>query len=136
MGSANLDETLRCTRCGYSLKLASPTATGYRCLTCHADTPGTRDDEPGDDPMVIVRSYKAKSHDRAAADMQADAEELAARGYHPVSQSWSQGQWGCGAFALAALLILLVGLGLLILAYLLIVKPDGTLVVTYERRGA
>jgi hypothetical protein len=30
----------------------------------------------------------------------------------------------------------LFGIGILILAYLLIVEPDGTLTVTYERRAA
>ena len=38
------------------------------------------------------------------------------------------------AFIAAVLLIFVVGLGLLILGYMLIVKPDGTLTVTYERQ--
>jgi len=34
------------------------------------------------------------------------------------------------------LLILFFGVGILVLAYLLIVEPDGTFTVTYEPRGS
>ncbi len=67
---------------------------------------------------------------------QADAIQMAADGYFPTSQSWAPGQWSGGAFAVAILLIFFFGLGILILAYMLIVKPDGTLTVTYELRTA
>jgi hypothetical protein len=50
----------------------------------------------------------------------------------PAAQSWAGGQWGLGAF-LAALVLCVVLLGLLVFLYLLIVKPDGTLTVTYRR---
>jgi hypothetical protein len=82
---------------------------------------------------VIVRSYRAKSQAEAAKLFQADAAQMAMAGYYPVSQSWAPGQWGCGAF-LVALLLALVLIGFLIFIYLLIVKPDGTLTVTYQYR--
>jgi hypothetical protein len=59
---------------------------------------------------------------------------MAAKGFFPKSQTWTQGQWSAGAYIIGVLLIFLFGLGLLILGYMIIVKPDGTLTVTYERR--
>jgi hypothetical protein len=52
-------------------------------------------------------------------------------GYRAAGQSWAQGQWGCGAW-LFALLLCIVLVGFLVFIYMLIVKPDGTLTVTYE----
>jgi hypothetical protein len=86
--------------------------------------------------QLIVKTYKAKNQDEAMSRFKVDSAELAVEGYFPTSQSWSPGQWSGGAFAVAILLIFLFGLGLLVLAYMLIVKPDGALNVTYERRTA
>src|SRR4029078_12485998 len=61
---------------------------------------------------------------------------MASENYFPTSQSWAPGQWSGRAFAIAILLMFLFGLGILILAYMLIVKPDGILTVAYERRTA
>ena len=83
---------------------------------------------------VIVRTYRG-SQARATALFQADSIKMADLGYFPTSQSWAPGQWGCGAF-LVALLLCLVVIGLLIFVYMLIVKPEGTLTVIYERRTA
>jgi Uncharacterised protein family UPF0547 len=58
---------------------------------------------------------------------------MAAHGYFPTSQSWAPGQWGAGAFFVALLLCFLL-IGFLALIYMLIVRPEGTLTVTYERR--
>jgi hypothetical protein len=52
-----------------------------------------------------------------------------------TSQSWAPGTYGAGAFLLA-LLLCFVLIGFLIFVYLLIVKPDGVLSVTYELRAA
>jgi hypothetical protein len=82
---------------------------------------------------VIVRTYKG-SQSGAAAAFQRDAQTLAAQGYHPVSQNWAQGSWGCGAFVIA-LILFIVLIGILIFIYMLIVKPAGTLTVTYEYRA-
>jgi hypothetical protein len=59
---------------------------------------------------------------------------MAAVGYFPTSQSWAPGSYGCGAF-LIALLLCVVFIGILVFVYMLIVKPDGTLSVTYELRA-
>lgn len=82
---------------------------------------------------VIVRTYKG-SQSGAARAFQRDAEKLAAQGYYPISQSWAQGSWSCGAF-IVALLLAIVLIGILIFIYMLLVKPAGTLTVTYELRS-
>lgn len=82
--------------------------------------------------QVIIRTYKG-SQSAAASAYQADAARLAAQGYFPISQSWAPGAYGCGAF-LVALLLCIVLIGILVFIYMLIVKPDGTLSVTYEFR--
>ena len=85
--------------------------------------------------QVIIKTYRG-SQAQATMLFQLDFIEMAAQRYFPTSQSWAPGQWAAGAFLIAVLLIFLFGLGLLILGYMLIVKPDGTLTVTYERRAA
>jgi ribosomal protein L40E len=58
---------------------------------------------------------------------------MAARGYFPVSQMWAPGQWSTSAFIIALLLCVTV-IGILVFIYMVLVKPAGTLTVTYERR--
>lgn len=86
------------------------------------------------DPATIVRTYKG-SPQRAAQLFEEDARRLAAEGYRPVNQSYVAGSWGCGAFLLA-LIAFVVLIGILIFIYMLLVKPDGTLTVTYQREAA
>jgi len=86
-------------------------------------------------PLTVVRVYKGKQQKDANGEFTREAQQFSALGYTVTSQSWAQGQWGCGAWLVALFCILLVGLGLLILAYMLIVKPAGTLTVTYTLRG-
>jgi uncharacterized membrane protein len=85
----------------------------------------------GNLPPVLTRTYFGKPSDveilRAA-----DAEALAKRGYFPSAQGYVEGQWGCGDF-LGALLLCIFLVGILIFIYMLIVKPGGTLTVTYAR---
>ena len=83
---------------------------------------------------TIVRVYRGMQQADAITSFQADATELAKHGYTPTTQSWAQGQWGCGAF-LVALLLCIILIGLLVFIYMLVVKPEGTLTVTYEYRG-
>ncbi len=83
-------------------------------------------------PPVLTRTYHGKQAEAASLYAQ-DSTLLAAHGYAPTQQFYAPGEWGCGAFLLAALAILLFGFGLLILLYLVIVKPAGTLTVTYQR---
>jgi hypothetical protein len=59
---------------------------------------------------------------------------MAANGYFPSSQSYAPGSYGFGAF-LFALLLCFILIGILIFIYMMIVKPDGVLSVTYEYRG-
>jgi hypothetical protein len=61
---------------------------------------------------------------------------MAAEGYRARWQSWAPGEWAREAYVVAVLLIFLFGMGILYLGYLLIVEPEGTLTVTYERRAA
>lgn len=95
-----------------------------------AAAPGASEDW-GD---FVVRTYEAHTQRDAVALYVADAAALAGRGYVPVGQSWGDGQWDAGFF-LFALLLSLFGIGLIVLAYMAIVRPDGTLCVTYELRG-
>ncbi len=82
---------------------------------------------------IIVRTYRG-SQSSAVAQFRADAVRLAAQGYFPTSQSWAPGSYGCGCFIVAVLLCFLL-IGILIFIYMLIVKPAGTLSVTYELRA-
>lgn len=82
---------------------------------------------------TIVRVYTGKQQADANAAFARDAQQLAGNGYYPTTQSWAQGQWGCGAWLVALALCLLL-VGLLVFVYMLIVKPTGTLTVTYEYR--
>lgn len=78
----------------------------------------------------FVKTYKGRQQGAMAA-FQADAAKWAAQGYVPTSQVWVPGSYGCGSF-LVALLLCVVVIGLLIFVYMLIVKPPGTLTVTYS----
>lgn len=75
-----------------------------------------------DQPPVKVTVYKAKRQSDAAKAYAADAVTMAALGYEPVSQSWADGRSGCLRW------ILLGGFGALV------IKPAGTLTVTYRLR--
>ncbi len=83
-------------------------------------------------PSTIIRTYVGKQQADTTAAFQAEARYLASCGYIVKSQSWAPGQWGCGAF-LVAVLLFIVLIGILVFLYLLIVKPDGTLTVVFER---
>jgi hypothetical protein len=84
-------------------------------------------------PSTVVRTYSGKQQ-AATAAFQGEATVFARHGYVVTSQSWAPGSWGAGAWLLA-LLLFLVLLGVLIFLYMLIVKPDGTLTVTYTREA-
>jgi len=71
----------------------------------------------------------------AATSFQADSTRMASLGYFPAFQSWEPGQWRTGAF-IAALLLCFLIVGIPVLIYMLIVTPDGMLIVTYAFRGS
>ena len=89
---------------------------------------------PAPKPPIVVKAYKG-NQDTATRLFQSDATAMAVQGYVPTSQNWAPGAYGCGAF-IGALFLCIVLIGIVIFIYMLLVKPEGTLVVTYELRGA
>ena len=83
---------------------------------------------------IVITKYRG-SQEQASSSFQKDAIEMAAKGLFPISQSWAPGQWGAGPFIIALLLCVIL-IGIVVFIYLLIVKPPGTLTITYERRAA
>ena len=83
--------------------------------------------------QTLIRVYRGKQQADTTEAFQKESALLAQAGYAPTSQSWAQGQWGCGAWLLAVVLMVLL-VGILVFLYMLIVKPAGTLTVTYELR--
>jgi hypothetical protein len=83
-------------------------------------------------PPVLVRTYVG-SFAQTAAAFQADAGSMAQGGYYPVAQSYEPGNWS-GATVILALLLCLIAIGILFVAYMLVVRPDGALIVTYQFR--
>ncbi len=79
---------------------------------------------------TIIKIYQGDQKS-AIAKFRFDAIEMAKKGYHPSSQVWAPGSYGCGAFIIA-LLLCIIFIGILIFIYMLIVKPAGTLTVTYQ----
>jgi hypothetical protein len=86
------------------------------------------------DQTIIVKTYAGKSLEVATAAYQVDAPRIAASGYVPTSQTWAPGEYGCGSF-IGALILCFILVGIFVFLYMLIVKPDGTLTVTYELRA-
>lgn len=105
----------------------------FACRNCGETTKGMIPGFGTSD--IVVRTYRG-SQAQAAAAMAAEAAVFAKDGYRPASQSWADGQWGAGAYLVGLLLILAFGIGLLVLLYLVVVKPAGTLTVTYQRPEA
>lgn len=79
--------------------------------------------------QTIVKTYNG-SQQQATNAYQADAAKMARQGYMPTSQVWVPGSYGCGSFILALLLCVIL-IGIVVFIYMLIVKPAGTLTVTY-----
>jgi len=109
----------------------------HNCLwyTC---TPPLDDDYASliaDSPPTIVRVYYSAQQSDAVRIFDQDASELARFGYRPTGQSWEAGRWGWRAF-MVALLLAVILVGVLMFLYMLVVRPDGTLTVTYARRDA
>jgi hypothetical protein len=82
-------------------------------------------------PATLTVEYRGRQQADTFEAVSRDAGLFARAGFRPSTQSWAQGQWGAGAF-LAALVLCFVLVGLLVFLYMLIVKPPGTLTVTYE----
>lgn len=82
--------------------------------------------------LIVVKIYQG-SQESATVAFQADAAKMAKQGYFPISQTWAPGAYGCGSFLLA-LLLCIVLIGIIVFIYMIIVKPPGSLSVTYELR--
>jgi hypothetical protein len=87
---------------------------------------------PGQYPPVLVRTYVGPFAQTVPA-FQTDATFMAQGGYVPVTQSYEPGNWS-GVTVLIGLLLCFVAIGFAVLTYMLIVRPDGALVVTYQYR--
>jgi hypothetical protein len=86
---------------------------------------------------IILKTYKGieGNQEKAIAAFQADSVLMAAQEYYPTSQTWVPGSYSGGLF-IVALLLCIFGIGIFVFIYMLIVKPAGTLSVTYELRLA
>lgn len=82
-------------------------------------------------PDVVVRLYR-NMPDSAILAFGYEADVFEEHGYYPRSVTWTPGEWGHWVVVVAVLL-LVVAIGALFLAYMLIRKPPGTLVVIYQR---
>ena len=143
-GSGRAAEDVLCTSCGRKIDPASEpyaytTGGALVCMDC-STRPST---DSGTDPYAglfaskpgsVIRTYHGQQQADAVTAFQWEAAAFAQRGYVPSSQSWAPGQWGAGAFV-AAILLMFVLVGFLVFLYLLIVKPEGTLTVTYVRQA-
>lgn len=100
-----------------------------RVTTAYAETVPAASPAPG---MTMTRRYRG-SYNEATEVFERDRQQLAGQSWVAVSQSYVPGQWGTGAWVAAFALLILV-IGIIVLAYMIAVKPDGELVVTYEYR--
>lgn len=82
----------------------------------------------------MVRTYQGATQEEAVLMYAADAPAMAEDGWAPVAQTWATGDWPA-AYYLVSTLLIIVGIGILLLALLILFKPRRTLVVTYQRGG-
>lgn len=133
--STGANGTWFCQHCGYGND-----AGAMWCARCKAGSPGSGTsarDVPSIDPypvppsgvLTLIRTYPG---DKRAASLiyQQDAARLAQAGYRPTAVDWSPGQYSAVAFVVALILCVLL-IGILVFIYMIIVKPAGTLTVTY-----
>jgi len=79
---------------------------------------------------VIVKTYRG-NEEGAIALFKNDSKLMAEKGYFPKNQVWVPGRYSGFSFFIAIILCIVL-VGILIFLYMLIVKPDGALTVTYE----
>ena len=142
-GSSRVAEDVLCTSCGRKIDPASEPyayATGGAlvCMDCGTKPSGDTGTDPyagliTSKPGSVIRTYRGRQQADAVAAFQWEAAAFAQRSYVRASQSWAPGQWGAGAFV-AAIFLMFVLVGFLVFLYLLVVKPEGTLTVTYVRQ--
>lgn len=84
---------------------------------------------------VFERKYVGQTQDIARRAYEAEAQALVPAGYRSVTQTYKEGAWSSSTW-LVALLLIFFGIGLLVAFYLVLYRPEGTLVVTYARGDA
>jgi hypothetical protein len=82
---------------------------------------------------VILRTYRTHRPDDAIRWYQRDLDDLVDHGYLPTGHSWAPGEWTFAPF-LVGILLAPFGIGVVLLAYLAILRPDGTLTATFVLR--
>ncbi len=93
-----------------------------------------RPDAAVSSPRGATRTVRyAGKFDEAIAAFQADAHKLAKSHWYPTSQTYVPGMWDRRAWV-AAFLATVILVGLFVLVYMMVVRPAGDLVVTYEHR--
>jgi hypothetical protein len=90
--------------------------------------------EGPDRPVVLARVYPGY-HEHATELFQMDAEMLALHGYLPHGQSYAEGRWAQWLIVVATILVLIV-IGGVLLVYMAVTRPPGTLSATYLRTDA
>lgn len=86
--------------------------------------------EVKDGQDTIVRSYTGTEQSTNNL-FKKESITLANKGYQIVSQNYTPGNWS-GIQFLIALLLCFILVGIIIFIYMIIVKPQGTLTVTYK----
>jgi hypothetical protein len=78
----------------------------------------------------IVKTYKWSAKN-ATKLFQEDLIKMEKKGYYPVSQNWAPWAYWCQDFFVAILLCIIL-IWIIIFLYMLFVKPNWTLTVTYK----
>ncbi len=78
--------------------------------------------------------YTGESQHEAALLYAEDAPKMAADGWIPISQVWVAGEWPMSMW-IVALVLIVVGVGIVLLFAMAFVKPTRSLLVTYRAAG-
>jgi uncharacterized membrane protein len=82
--------------------------------------------------LIVIKTYRG-TESEAIGKFKKDAILMSSMGYTPTNQVWVAGRYSGMSFFMA-LILCLVLVGFLVFIYMLIVKPDGSLTVTYQRQ--
>jgi hypothetical protein len=85
-----------------------------------------------DRPFILARVYPGYI-ENATELFQMDAENLAVRGYLPITVAYAEGHYPSWFIAVSCVLVF-VAIGLVMLLFMAAVRPPGSLSVTYLRR--
>lgn len=126
-----------CSNCSYQRKPSdNVTSCCPKCGVLYAKSEGLEDTREEQlmaaNTKTFVKTYVG-SQAEVTVQFQNDAIRMAEKRYFPTSQSWAPGAYEWPAF-LVAILLCFVIIGFLAFLYMLLVKPNGTLTVTYELR--